>query len=118
MIISGALLVALLMASPGPLDRNGGHVDFVSGRYHLHAGPSFQFRYVDGSGRIWKGNGPRPDENLLSAADDSIWTSSFIPFIVIFSLALVAIGYALRHWMKTLAARIRYRRRIQQTANP
>lgn len=57
-------LVVAAAASPGPLDRYGGHVEAATGEYHTHAGFSYKSRFVASDGRIYEGNGPLPDENL------------------------------------------------------
>jgi hypothetical protein len=93
-------LLFALLASPGPLDRNGGHLDPVTSDYHLHAGPSHQFRYVDENGRIWTGNGPRPEENLLSDPDDAIWHTPLVPTIIIVSLLLAGMLFYMEFKLK------------------
>ena len=98
----GFLFLALLVTSPGPFDRHGDHLDPVTGQYHLHAGPSVQFRYVDALRRIWEGDGPRPDENLHQDANSIIWHTPLIPYIIIVTILLLGFflffEYKLKRW--------------------
>jgi hypothetical protein len=64
-------LLVFTLASPGPVDRTGGHVDIMDGRFHSHAGPAYQSRYLDLSGRMWTGQGPRPEEYLIFSGADN-----------------------------------------------
>lgn len=90
---------AALLASPGPVDRNGGHLGF-DGNYHLHGGASYQFRYVDASGRMWEGNGPRPEENLVDYSGEILWQTPFIPILIVTSLIGLALYLQTEKWVK------------------
>lgn len=110
MMTAGSILLALaLSATPGSLDRNGGHIEFATGEYHVHTPPSFQFQYVDASGRVWEGQGPRPEENLLDYREDFFWSSTFIPFLVVSSLIFLAVYLKTEAWIQ----RLHYRRVVE-----
>ncbi len=114
MIVVGTVLLAMLVTSPGPLDRYGGHVDIMTGQFHVHATQSYQFRYVDAYGKIWEGEGPRPEENLLGSTEDVLWNSPFVPLLLVTLIAAIVLGYAanytLGHWFR----RRHYRRRVRR----
>lgn len=107
-LTAAALLIFTLM-SPGPLDRFGGHADIMNDQYHMHAGASYQFRYVDLSGRTWTGNGPRPEESLIMAGTDDVDHEGFF-FLIAGSLIVAATVLGL-HIAKRLAY-LHYRRRV------
>jgi hypothetical protein len=110
MTTAGSILLTLaLSASPGALDRNGGHIDFWTSEYHVHTPPSYQFQYVDAAGHVWAGQGPRPEENLLDYREDFIWDTPFIPTLVIASLVFLAAYLKAEAWI----ARWHYRRVVE-----
>ncbi len=109
-MIALGLSALLLFAHPGPIDHNGGHIDEMTGQYHLHAGTSYQFRYVDAAGRIWEGNGPRPDENLGIDLNDIFWRTPFVVTLVITGLGAGLLYYVLETWFQR-RRRHRHRRR-------
>ncbi len=109
MSVPGVLLISYLIFTPGPLDRYGGHLDVTNGDYHVHAGGSYQFRYVDATGRIWEGQGPRPEENLRFYGEDVLWSTPFVPIVVGTVFAAMIIGYKADIWLQ----RRRYRHAIR-----
>lgn len=103
------LLAFLLWATPGPLDRHGGHIDPVKAEYHFHAPASYRFRYLDAEGRIWEGNGPRPEENLSYAPDDFLWQTPFVPLLVVTSLVAGFATWRIEDRIRAALARRRRR---------
>lgn len=102
-----ALLAIALVATPGPIDRLGGHTDHWTGYYHIHAAPSYQFRYIDMTGQIWEGQGPRPEENLL-IENSFLFDTPFVPIVVL--TAVIALVFSL--WAEKKVERFRYRRMV------
>ena len=109
-MFSVMFLIFSLM-TPGPLDQNGGHIDPMTGQYHLHAGPSYQFRYVDASGKIWEGNGPRPNENLSLDDEDFLWRSPFVFILIGVGAGGAVFYFYATEWLKRRDYRRKYRRR-------
>ena len=114
-----ALLTLMLVGSPGPLDRFGGHYDPVTGAYHMHAGPSIQFRYVDAQGHIWEGNSPLPDEPRVDSFRNVLWDTPLALYILVSAvLSSMLYGFVsnrLAHWWRRRRDH-RAKRRSMRTA--
>lgn len=105
------VLAAMMLSHPGAIDRDGGHLSF-DGKYHYHSGASFQFRYVDATGRLWEGQGPRPEENLLSEREDMLWQTAFIPMLIIVAFIGLGVSLKVETWMKNMHYSARIRRKL------
>jgi len=101
------LLTLMLAGSPGPLDQFGGHYDPVTHEYHMHAGPSIQYRYYDARGHIWEGNGPLPDEPRQDSFRNTLWDTPLALYIL-FAAVLSAVLYG---FVSSRLARWKRRRR-------